>query len=122
MLAKLIYLCFAEYDDGEYIFRFKNHGIPTTTFNLAVPEDKVGAALEEADESPVPRLRAKKKKSTADPRIGERWEWPAYYHAHKADFDALWASAMHYSFALESPSQLVEGEDEDVPEVPVISE
>lgn len=111
MLETLVYLGFAEYDEGTWVFRFKRNRIPVTTFG-AVPEDKIGAALEADDEAATP-TRPLRKKAYADPRITERWQWPDYYLAHKADFDAMWAAAMKFSFALEVQSQLVDEDPED---------
>lgn len=123
-LETLVYLGFAEYVEGEIVFRFKRNHVTTTTFSVGVPEAKVAASLEADDseaESPSRPLRARKK-TYSDPRIKERWQWPAYYHEHKADFDALWTAAMRYSFAMEAPSQLIEEDPEDDSPTPKIVE
>jgi recombination protein RecA len=74
LLETLVHMKFAERDDDGIMFRF--HGIATTTF----PPPKPGTR---------PR----------NPRIGESAEWPAFYEAHKTDFDLLWERAKDLMFS-----------------------
>ena len=94
ILESLIYYGFAVYDkeNGGYAFRFNAWKIPMTTFggSNAIDLEEGDAAEEES--------RSERKKN---PRIESRAEWPAFYEAHKADFDAMWAAAKNYIFATE---------------------
>ena len=101
ILETLLFLKLATYEKetdgkgGTITFRFSSVGIQTTTFG-DVPQ----ASLEEADMATRGRSRKKK-----NPSISEKYEWPAYYAAHKADFDLLWAKAEEILFVTEGAGQ-----------------
>lgn len=99
LLETFIYLDFAEIDedDGGIRFRFNHHGVPTTTFSA------LKKSLEEQDEEPTRRIKR-------DPKIDCRADWPLFYRAHRADFDALYRAALEYVFTTEG---LEIEEDED---------
>ena len=71
MLETLLYLKFAEFGDDKCItFNFSKLGIPKTTFP-GMPADE-------------------------DPTIMARSDWVNFFAAHKADVDAMWATAIDY--------------------------
>jgi RecA/RadA recombinase len=112
ILETLIYLKYAEIQDGgkEIKFKFKKFGIPTTTFGDAGKEnEKTSTTLDEDDDQQVSSKRGSK-----DPYIEIRAEWSGFYADHKADIDALYAAAIAKAFADESvPSEDDEDEEEE---------
>lgn len=106
ILETLIYLKYAEIGEGdkkEIKFKFHKFKIPVTTFG-----EQLSTTLDEDDDQEVSSKRGRK-----DPSIGIRAEWPAFYAAHKADIDALYANAIEKSFCEEiTPGDGTE-EDED---------
>ena len=125
ILETMLDLKFAETDPADYnviIFKFKRNGIPLTTFGA----EAVAKSLEEQDEEesaaamPVTVGSAAKKERHKDPRISSKGEWPSFYLAHKADFDALWAKAVDFAFATEGLGTEVDDEEiEDNDDEPV---
>lgn len=76
----------------DFKVKFKTHGIDVTTFS----EDEIKpslAELDDADDQPVKRKGAKK-----EPGFKYRSDWPAFYAAHAADIDKLWAVAVTEAF------------------------
>ena len=88
-------------------FKFAKFGVPLTTFDAKTTE----TTLDEDDERPAARRSRAK-----EPRISIRADWPAFYHEHKADFDALWQAALRYAFSSEGLSQTAVIHDADEPE------
>lgn len=110
MFETLIFLGFIEVVNKEkqtnFVFKFKSHGIEPQTFNRE-PE-----SLEEQDEKP----RARSVRGPKDPSIMTRAEWPAFYAAHKEDFDRMWDAAVAAAFVTEGYGEnvpvTVDGEDD----------
>lgn len=106
-LEQLIFLGFADVAEkgGTITFRFDKAGITTTTFpeyEAQVASSKEASkALDDDDDA----ARGKKKKPKL-PTIAEKYEWPEFYKAHSADFDALWEKAIEYLFATEGMSDM----------------
>ena len=97
-LETLIYLKFATFEEkGAISFRFKAYGIETKTFKVELDED------------------GKEGRRNKNPSITSRWEWLAFYEAHKEDFDSMWTAAMKYMFSVpELGSEISVEDDEDV--------
>jgi RecA/RadA recombinase len=99
-LETFLFLKLAEYGDAEagdrsIKFRFKKHGIETTTF-------------------PPPEAGGRER----SPQIDALHEWPAFYAEHKADFDLLWQKAKDIMF-LEAVPVVEEDDPELASEVDV---
>lgn len=106
-LETLLHLKHAEFDDAtkEIKFKFDLHGVPMTTFG------DTGVSLDEADTGSVKRgARAKR-----NPKIAARGEWLNYYAQHKADFDALYASAIRSAFNTDAPTTEIVDVEGDLP-------
>jgi len=86
-------------------FKFARHEIPTTTFDVK----ETTTTLAEDDEKPV----AKRGRGRKDPSIFCRAEWPAFYEAHRADIDLLWAAAVKHAMQTEGLGVSVPHGDED---------
>jgi len=94
LLDSLVFLRVAEFGRGDedegkggtVRFLFRKYGIETTTFAENVKPD------EEATKDAASSNRRKKK--VEDPEIEDRWQWPAFYRAHRADLDKLWQVAV----------------------------
>lgn len=97
-LETLLYLKFATRDDkGKIAFRFNHFDVPMTTV------DPKKAAV----------VKGRGSKAT-NPSIGSRSEWPAFYKAHKKDFDALWDKAI--DFAFQEDADFSDDDDEEFDE------
>jgi RecA/RadA recombinase len=80
LLESLCFLKAAELrKDGSIFFRFRQMRIETTTFEHNV----------KLDEEPT-----RSRKKAPDPEIDGRYQWIAYYKAHRPDFDKLWEAAV----------------------------
>jgi RecA/RadA recombinase len=111
ILETLLFFKFAEFDaesteNGELIFKFKRNGIELKTFGEA-PQP----TLEEQDTEDK-----KKPARYKDPRIVSRAEWPAFYQAHKADFDALWMKSVEHAFTVQGINGIEQSAEEEVGE------
>ena len=109
ILETLIYLKHAEYDDDKKIsFKFDLFDVPMTTFGEKT------ASIDEQDSAPK---RGGRSHAYKNPSIASRGEWLEFYAAHKADFDALYASAINLAFDtdVQQTTQVVDTEG-DLPE------
>jgi len=92
LLENLVYTKFIELENKEkgtdFVCKFAKNGVVPTTFG-----DAVKTSLDEDDSAPRPRRGGKK-----DPGFKFRYEWPAFYQAHKVDLDNLWKAAVVYTF------------------------
>jgi hypothetical protein len=105
-LETMIFLGLATYSKStkRFKFRFTDYGIPTTTFGALASKKTAGAALEEDDDEG--------KSKSNDPELPSKREWPAFYAAHKADFDLMWDKAKSLTFDDEAPVDIT-AEDVD---------
>ena len=98
ILESMIFLKVAELqDDGAVSFKFRKHKLATTSFAENVVLDE-------------PDTRKRKK----DPRIEGRYEWIAFYRAHRNDLDALWEIAMRRAYETEGLSEFYQPDDQDL--------
>lgn len=88
MLETFLMLDFAKEESGTISFRFQANGITPSTFDS----------------------------KRANPSIESRLEWPAFYQAHKDDFEKMWECAENRIFSSESQSTdlLAENDDDDM--------
>jgi hypothetical protein len=71
ILETLLFLKFVEFGDDRYLrFKFRDLGVPLTTFEGLEPDE--------------------------DPVIPARSDWVNFYAAHKADVDVMWSLAIDY--------------------------
>jgi len=99
ILETLLFLKFADFGDDKFIrFKFREMGVPLTTFNNLEPDE--------------------------EPSIPARTDWVAFFAAHKADVDAMWQLAVDYIHkdrgvtnikAIEAVADPVTGEEEPEP-------
>jgi RecA/RadA recombinase len=81
ILESMIFLKVAELaDTGQIKFKFRKFGIETTTFAENI---KLGA-----------ETSGRSKKRQEDPEIEGRYQWLAFYRAHRADIQKLWEAAV----------------------------
>lgn len=107
ILDSMVFLKVAEMDEGGGIkFKFRKFGIETATF-----AENVKLSDEEA---PTGRRRQKRQ---ADPKIEGRYEWMAYWRAHRSDLERLWQAAIDKANATEGIDEFYKPEvsdDDDV--------
>ena len=107
ILETLLYLDFAVEDPAtrSISFRFDFHGVTPTTFGES--------SQPSIDSNPL----AAKVRKRKNPTVECRADWPKYYAAHKADFDALFDKACTYALSVDGHTGASEGiaadEDED---------
>jgi recombination protein RecA len=104
LLEDLIFLGFATVSEsGTITFKFEKWGIPTKTFGS----------------EPAPYLETKANVSERpgfnrrDPSISSKIEWPEFYRAHEADFNAMWERAVQYTFENEGLSEFEPAREDD---------
>lgn len=120
ILETLLFLKFAEYKDGEFIFYFRRHEITLKTFGPSGnPNDPDGENLDKPDDSDDNPRSARKRglvrrRPYKEPRIKERYMWPEFYGAHREDFDQLWEKAQKKLFVRDHPGAtfIVDEDDE----------
>lgn len=109
LLEQFIFQKAAEVGDkGAISFRFKSMGVQTTTFG-----ESNDSSLEDDDAG------TKEAKAKGNPKIASKLEWMEFYHAHRADFDALWAVCKKQMF---EANDVVDTDDEDEDEIDEIDE
>lgn len=94
--------------EGEITFKFERAGIVPTTF------DKTKASASELEDEEVIETRGGKVKKAY--KIADKYEWPAYYEAHRADIDLLHDVAIKFTFdipGIEGFAEAESGDDED---------
>jgi RecA/RadA recombinase len=103
ILESMIFLRVAERskDGGAITFKFRKNKIATTTF-----ADNI--TLEDTDET-----GGKRRKRVPDPKIDDRYEWPAFYKAHRNDFDLLWEAAMRHAYETDGLSGYYEPDPDE---------
>lgn len=112
ILETLIFLKVAElHDSGAVSFKFRKFGLETTTF-----AENVVLKPKEGD-AEAPKRR---KKRESDPMIEGRWQWKAFYKAHRSDLDRLHRVAIDKANATEGLDEYYqpdadEGEDDENP-------
>lgn len=124
LLESLVFLRVAAFgkedDDGGSAkggcvrFLFRKHGIETTTFAENVKPEE--------ESKPDAASHNRRKKKLEDPEIEDRWQWPAFFRAHRADLEKLWAAAVDKANTTEGLDAFYKGqgtgEDADPEEVP----
>lgn len=111
LLDSLVFLRVAEFGKGDedegkggcVRFLFRKFGIETTTFAENVKPDE---ELKDAASG------NRRKKKVEDPEIEDRWQWPAFYRAHRADLDKLWRVAVDKANATEGLDEFYKPEGE----------
>lgn len=100
ILETFIQFGLAEFDGkAGIVFKFAPFGIKTDSFGKG--------SLEEDDDVA----------SRKHPKIESKAEWPAFYEAHKDDFERMWGKATELMFSTEVTSPVsseVEDDDEDI--------
>lgn len=97
-------------------FKFHSFGIKTTTFTPEAPSledqaDQPAAKLDETEGDGEGEGEELKRKT--NPTINDRSEWPAFYAAHTADVEALFAEANRRAFQSVNLSGSEDEEDEE---------
>jgi len=114
MLETLLLYKFIEMDaetkNTGYRVKFMKNGVVPTTFGA----EKITTTLEEDDAKLSPRRGPSRK----DPTFKNRADWPAFYAAHRADIDALWAKAVQYAFNTPGLSEPLVEDEEDIENAP----
>lgn len=111
LLESMLFLRVAKMSEsGAISFLFKKFGIQTTTFadNIDLEGDDKDKAKAKA--APV---RRRKKAEDADPEIDGRYQWFAFYRAHRSDLDKLWEAAMKRAYEIEGLDEHYDPPDED---------
>lgn len=105
ILDSLIFLKAAEFEEhGAGIgFKFRKFGIETTTFAENLPLDE-------------PEVPSRRKKRLTNPKIMDRYEWFAFWKAHRTDLEKLWQAAIDKANATEGLDEYYQpdpGEEEE---------
>jgi len=85
--------------------KFSKFGIVPTTFTTAPTKKSAGRSLEDDDD---------RGRSTIDPDLPSKKEWPEFYAAHQADLDLLWEKAREVMFSDQPVGEEQSDEDDDM--------